>query len=104
MKPAAPKTAFADFEDGSPAFGVLDADLDLDGGEHGPGGHASADKLPDADFFNGAAAEIPASQRRCRAASRVAALPRRNPSVQRAALTRCLAAQPSRTCATKTTW
>jgi hypothetical protein len=42
-----------------PAFGVLDADLDLDGGEHGPGGHASADKLPDADFFNGAAAQMP---------------------------------------------
>ena len=59
MKPAAPKTAFADFEDGSPAFGVLDADLDLDGGEHGPGGHASADKLPDADFFNGAEAQMP---------------------------------------------
>jgi len=57
MKPVAPKTAFADFEDGSPALGVLDADLDLDGGEHG--GHASVDKLPDADFFNGAAAQMP---------------------------------------------
>ena len=56
MKPAGPKGAFADFEEGSPAYGVLDADLDGLDGEHGPGGHASADKLPDADFFNGAAA------------------------------------------------
>ena len=77
MKPAAPKTTFADFEEGSPAFGVLDADLDLlDGGEHGPGGHASADKLPDADFFNGAAAQMP----RCVARSGAA---RCNPSAVR---------------------
>ena len=59
MKPAAPKTAFADVEDGSPAFGVLDVEFEDGGGEHGPGGHASADKLPDADFFNGAAAQMP---------------------------------------------
>ena len=53
MKPAGPKAAFVDFEEGSPAFGILDAaDLDsLDGGEHA--GHAPAEKLPDADFFNG---------------------------------------------------
>ena len=65
MKPAGPKGAFADFEEGSPAFGILDTDLDgLDGGEHG-GGHASADKLPDADFFNGAAAQMPRLGARC---------------------------------------
>ena len=59
MKPAAPtKGAFVDFEEGSPAFGILDADLDsLDGAEHA--GHAPADKLPDADFFNGARAQMP---------------------------------------------
>jgi hypothetical protein len=70
MKPAGPKSAFADFEEGSP-FGVLDAaDLDsLDGGEHA-GGHASADKLPDADFFNGARAQMPPRGAVAAAASR----------------------------------
>ena len=53
MKPAG-KGGMVEFDD-LPAFGmVLDADDALEtGGEHG-GGHASADKLPDADFFNGA--------------------------------------------------
>jgi hypothetical protein len=56
MKPAG-KGALYELDDAPPmGFGMLiDAsDVDaLEGSEHG-GGHGSADKLPDADFFNGA--------------------------------------------------
>jgi hypothetical protein len=56
MKPAG-KGALYELDDAPPmGFGMLiDAsDVDaLEGVEHG-GGHGSADKLPDADFFNGA--------------------------------------------------
>lgn len=53
MKPAGPKSAFAESEEVG-----LDADLDsLDAGDHA-GAHASPDKLPDADFFNGAGGQM----------------------------------------------
>jgi hypothetical protein len=54
MKPAG-KGGFAELDDLA-SFGMLDADVEgLESGEHG-GTHGSADKLPDADFFNGARA------------------------------------------------
>ena len=54
MKPAG-KGALAEYEEVGGFAMLLDgADVEaLESGEHG-GGHASADKLPDADFFNGA--------------------------------------------------
>ena len=61
MKPAAGKAAY-ELTDEASGFGLMMdvADMDpLDGGEHGGGGggHGSgaAEKLQDADFFNGAA-------------------------------------------------
>ncbi len=61
MKPAG-KPAYGELADEASGFGLMMdvADMDpLDGGEHGGGGggHGSgaAEKLQDADFFNGAA-------------------------------------------------
>jgi hypothetical protein len=79
MKPAAGKAAY-ELTDEASGFGLMMdvADMDpLDGGEHGGGGggHGSgaAEKLQDADFFNGAARRCGGVRVRERHASSTAA-------------------------------